>query len=770
MKTLVKPLSLSIALWFSSTAQATDFDINLRDGLACKQQGLIHQAEQNLLQAQLAAQTPQQQAKAAGELGAIYARLHRYSEAKPLLEKAYQVSQDSQKATYANWLGNLYSAQHESKQANEYYTQAAGLAGDNQALVLRINLNSARGLTPSEHLEALNKLNTQLDAIANTEEKIRLYLNLGEQAHALASESGLSLAYDAFDKAKTLSINTLQASRLQAESLNALASLYEDQKRVDESLRLTWQALALMQNSEERDLLFTLEWRQGRLLRQTQQIEAARSAYQRAVEHLEIIRQDIPVDYQNGKSSFRETLEPVYLGLADLLLQQAKQETGEIKQKHLKTARDTVELIKQTELEDFLGGRCTVENARHASIEEMDDKTAIIYPIILPQRLEILVGTKKGLSQFVVPVEALAFNTQVQKMARNLRNKVPSNMPKLYNWLVLPEETLLKEQGIETLVFVPDGSLRLLPMSALFDGKQYLIEKYAVATSPGLTLFDPKPFQRKTVSTLLLGMSDPGGVVEKLPAPVISGFIHIDENSDTSKDTPAETQSKETENSRNLSEKGRSLRELVRKNNGNIAELMRSAEFIAGVKEQLKLPGVKQEVTALSQQLGENKLLLDNHFTIEHFKEEVMLSPYAIVHIASHGVFGSNAESSFLMSYDDLLHIDDLEMLLKSDKFEKEPIELLTLSACQTAEGDDRAPLGFSGVALKAHARSALGTLWPISDEAAFNLMTHFYQNLIDKKMTKVKALQQAQLVLLKQTDMKNPFYWSPFILVGNWL
>ena len=770
MKTLVKPLSLSIALWFSSTAQATDFDINLRDGLACKQQGLIHQAEQNLLQAQLAAQTPQQQAKAAGELGAIYARLHRYSESKPLLEKAYQVSQDSQKATYANWLGNLYSAQHESKQANEYYTQAAGLAGDNQALVLRINLNSARGLTPSEHLEALNKLNTQLDAIANTEEKIRLYLNLGEQAHALASESGLSLAYDAFDKAKTLSINTLQASRLQAESLNALASLYEDQKRFDESLRLTWQALALMQNSEERDLLFTLEWRQGRLLRQTQQIEAARSAYQRAVEHLEIIRQDIPVDYQNGKSSFRETLEPVYLGLADLLLQQAQQETGEIKQKHLKTARDTVELIKQTELEDFLGGRCTVENARHASIEEMDDKTAIIYPIILPQRLEILVGTKKGLSQFVVPVEALAFNTQVQKMARNLRNKVPSNMPKLYNWLVLPEETLLKEQGIETLVFVPDGSLRLLPMSALFDGKQYLIEKYAVATSPGLTLFDPKPFQRKTVSTLLLGMSDPGGVVEKLPAPVISGFIHIDENSDTSKDTPAETQSKETENSRNLSEKGRSLRELVRKNNGNIAELMRSAEFIAGVKEQLKLPGVKQEVTALSQQLGKNKLLLDNHFTIEHFKEEVMLSPYAIVHIASHGVFGSNAESSFLMSYDDLLHIDDLEMLLKSDKFEKEPIELLTLSACQTAEGDDRAPLGFSGVALKAHARSALGTLWPISDDAAFNLMTHFYQNLIDKKMTKVKALQQAQLVLLKQTDMKNPFYWSPFILVGNWL
>lgn len=97
----------------------------------------------------------------------------------------------------------------------------------------------------------------------------------------------------------------------------------------------------------------------------------------------------------------------------------------------------------------------------------MDDKTAIIYPIILPQRLELLVGTSTGLFQYVVPVDALAFNTQVQKMARNLRNKVPANMPKLYHWLVSPAEEMLKKQGIDTLVFVPDGSLRLLPMAAL---------------------------------------------------------------------------------------------------------------------------------------------------------------------------------------------------------------------------------------------------------------------------------------------------------------
>lgn len=171
--------------------------------------------------------------------------------------------------------------------------------------------------------------------MTDKQEQNRLYLNLGEQARTLGKE-GLAQAYTAFEKARTLSLSASLSTRMQAESLDALASLYEDQKRYDESLHLSWQALSLIQSGEERDIIFNLEWRQGRLLRQDGQIDAARAAYQRAVEHLEAIRQDIPVDYQNGKSSFRETLEPVYLGLADLLLQQAKNATGENQQKLLK--------------------------------------------------------------------------------------------------------------------------------------------------------------------------------------------------------------------------------------------------------------------------------------------------------------------------------------------------------------------------------------------------------------------------------------------------
>jgi CHAT domain-containing protein len=93
----------------------------------------------------------------------------------------------------------------------------------------------------------------------------------------------------------------------------------------------------------------------------------------------------------------------------------------------------------------------------------------------------------------------------------------------------------------------------------------------------------------------------------------------------------------------------------------------------------------------------------------------------------------------------------------------------LTLSACETAEGNDRAPLGFSGAAIKARARSVLGTLWPVVDEAAQKVMTRFYGELVANNSGKALALRQAQTSLLKQAATNHPFYWAPFTLVGNW-
>jgi len=98
-------------------------------------------------------------------------------------------------------------------------------------------------------------------------------------------------------------------------------------------------------------------------------------------------------------------------------------------------------------------------------------------------------------------------------------------------------------------------------------------------------------------------------------------------------------------------------------------------------------------------------------------------------------------------------------------------VELLTLSACQTAAGDDRAALGLAGVAVKAGARSVLATLWSVHDESAARLMGQFYSHLRnDPGITKARALQLAQTALLRDPAFDHPCYWAPYLIIGNWL
>ena len=103
-------------------------------------------------------------------------------------------------------------------------------------------------------------------------------------------------------------------------------------------------------------------------------------------------------------------------------------------------------------------------------------------------------------------------------------------------------------------------------------------------------------------------------------------------------------------------------------------------------------------------------------------------------------------------------------------KFRDTPLELLTLSACETAQGDERAALGLSGIAIKAGARSALGTLWVVNDEAAAQLVIAFYRQLQDESVSRALALQRAQLELLGTLAYEHPSYWSPFLLISSWL
>ena len=144
-----------------------------------------------------------------------------------------------------------------------------------------------------------------------------------------------------------------------------------------------------------------------------------------------------------------------------------------------------------------------------------------------------------------------------------------------------------------------------------------------------------------------------------------------------------------------------------------------------------------------------------------------------MVHIATHGQFSSDVENTFILTWDGKINVQEFNSILRSreQKF-SHPLELLVLSACQTATGDRRAALGLAGFAVRSGVRTTLGSLWQVSDRSSADLMIRFYQELAGGQpaTSKAKALQKAQLALLKNPQSQHPFYWAPFVLLGNWL
>jgi len=140
------------------------------------------------------------------------------------------------------------------------------------------------------------------------------------------------------------------------------------------------------------------------------------------------------------------------------------------------------------------------------------------------------------------------------------------------------------------------------------------------------------------------------------------------------------------------------------------------------------------------------------------------------VHFATHAEFNSDHNNSFLLTYDNRLTMNQLETTIGLRRFQSEPIELLVLSACQTAVGDERAALGLAGVAVQAGARSALATLWFINDQATSVLVADFYRQLQKEQQTKARALQTAQVNMITESQFSHPSFWAPFLLIGSWM
>jgi CHAT domain-containing protein len=197
--------------------------------------------------------------------------------------------------------------------------------------------------------------------------------------------------------------------------------------------------------------------------------------------------------------------------------------------------------------------------------------------------------------------------------------------------------------------------------------------------------------------------------------------------------------------------------------------------FTGGLSEPRQgfsgLPNIISEVRKI-ESVVPTQVLLNQNFTEAAFAKALTLDAVPVVHLATHGKFSSNKEDTFILTWDQRLDISTLTNILQATQLNQtEPIELLVLSACETATGDRLAALGMAGMAVRSGVRSTVASLWQISDEATAILMNRFYEVLASQQTTKAEALRQAQLEVLRNPRFRgHPYFWAPYILIGNWL
>ncbi|MEO1126031.1 MAG: CHAT domain-containing protein [Cyanobacteria bacterium J06639_16] len=275
----------------------------------------------------------------------------------------------------------------------------------------------------------------------------------------------------------------------------------------------TQQALALAQSRQASYLAYQWSWQLGRLYQQAPHSdpEVAIAYYQAAVDTLTDVRQDLLALNPEVRFALRDNSEPLYREFILLLLDSPAGSSPS--QSNLRQAIREVDALQLAQLEDFLSCNLTQQVALEQA--HTDLTAAIVYPIILPEQLAVVVQFPDSeiLRFYRTALPAIDAN----QLLDNLRLEVErpfltqtffQQSQQIYDWLIRPMEAELAAQTIETLVFVADGALRNVPLSILHDGQQFLIEKYAIALSPGLTLPTSQPLSESNLRALAFGLSE----------------------------------------------------------------------------------------------------------------------------------------------------------------------------------------------------------------------------------------------------------------------
>ncbi|MBD1894328.1 CHAT domain-containing protein [Coleofasciculus sp. FACHB-129] len=678
--------------------------------------GLYRQAKTNLEQLNTQLQNlPDSSLKVSGlrSLGVTLQVVGDLTQSQQVLEQSLSLAQRLNFPLEINAslfsLGNTLRALQKPREALEIYRKI--VESSPNSLVLEVQLNRLSLLVetgqPAAAQALLPQIQSQLESILPSRAAVYSRVNLARNLIKLGNRGERSQIVNSQEIAQILAKAVEQArmlkdSRAESYALGQLGYLYEQMQQWKPAEDLTRQALAIAQEIHAFSIVARWEGQLGKLLKQQGDIPNAIAAYTKAVNTLQSLRSDLIALNPDVQLSFRENVEPIYRELVELLLEPNPSQTN------IKQAREVIEALHLAELDNFFREACL--DVQPQQIDQLDPQAAVIYPIILSNRLEVILSLPgKPLSHYSTRLVKNDIEETLEQLLESLNPFFSSEArlrlsQQVYRWLIQPVETELTKSNIATLVFVLDGSLRSLPMAALYDGKQYLIEKYNIVVAPGLQLVAPR-----------VGSASLSQLLAQKRNKILAGGI-----TEARQGFPA-------------------------------------------------LPGVGAEVSQIASEVP-SKVFINEDFTEVNLQNYLNKNSFTVVHLATHGQFSSSSDSTFILTWNGRINVKEFENLLRSrDPSTFNPIELLVLSACQTATGDKRAVLGLAGVAVRSGARSTLATLWSVQDESTAKLMGEFYQQLLQGE-SKVKALRQAQIALLKQPKYAHPFYWSSFILVGSWL
>jgi CHAT domain-containing protein/tetratricopeptide (TPR) repeat protein len=597
--------------------------------------------------------------------------------------------------------------------AIQFYQQADSLSSSpTRQVQLKLNQLSLRlDLQQFNQQSIITQLRSQLDRLPLSRDRVDAQINLAQSLMKLPSNQP--------DIAPLLSTAAIDAQTLgyprgQSYALGTLGRWYEQSDQTQASEKSLQQALTLAQAIQAPEMIYRWQWQLGRLSRQDWvksgnaiEHDRAIARYQEAVTTLQSVRREMISSPLEDQFSFRDTIEPIHRELVELLLDVPQ---GKVPVENLKAARSVIESLQLNELVNFFRADCLI--AKPEQIDQVDPTAAVFYPILLSNRMVVIVALPgQPLSYYATPLADGVSTARIDRMTNQIQLAIrQGNIPEseflasseqLYDWLIRPIRSQLEAQKIKTLVFIPDGGLRNIPMGVLRDRSQnqYLIQQYSIALTPGLQLLGSHPIPPGGLQALGGGLTSPRG-----------GYS--------------------------------------------------------------ALPNVAAELQQVLSTLPNSRMLLNEQFTHQGVQTNIRSNAAPIVHLATHGQFSSQLDNTFILTWDGRLNVNELTSLLQNRDLQKTTLELLILSACETAAGDNRATLGLAGFAVRAGARSTIGTLWQVNDASSSLLMSQFYTELAHSQVTKAEALRRAQLHLLenaKTSNYRRPYYWAAYILVGNW-